>query len=162
MADDVQPLSVPRQHPRPDLELFIRLDLPPEAAMRASQHHADRCADFSPQFAEPPAADPCHEMRACNVEVAEVGAIGFVDVPIALIQGGPGPDDERLEEGCGRGGRREGASSAVDLADEGVENANVPCAGEVLEVKKCVYKEEEFPCAWSVGKTEECTQSCQA
>jgi len=147
MTDYVQPLSIPGQHPRPDLKLLIRLDLPSKAAVHASKHNANRCTEFFPEFDEPSAADPCHEMRACNVEVAEVGAIGFVDIPIALIPTGLGPYDERLEEGSGRGGGREGTTSAVDLADEGVENAYVPCAGKVLEVQQCVKNDEEFPCA---------------
>ncbi len=82
-----------------------------------------------------------------------------MNVPIALIPSGPSPYDERLEEGSGRGGRREGASCAVDLADEGVENAYVPCAGKVLEVQQCVKNDEEFPYAWSAGKTQENTQA---
>ena len=135
MTDDVQPLSIPGQHPRPDLKLLIRLDLPPKAAVCPSQHDAHRFAELFPEPGEPPAADPCHEMRARDIEVAEVGAVGFVDVPIAFIQSGPGSCDERLEKGSGRDGRREGASSAVDLADEGVEDSDVPRAGKVLEVQ---------------------------
>ncbi len=160
MTDDVQPLSIPGQHPRPDLKLLVRLDLPSKAAVRAPKHNANRCAEFFREFGEPSAADPCYKMRACDVEVAEVGAVGFVDVPIALIPSGLGPYDERLEEGSGRSGRMEGASSAVDLADEGVENAYVPCAGKVLEVQQCVKNDKEFPYAWSAGKTQESTQFC--
>lgn len=135
MTDYVQPLSIPGQYSRPDLKLLIRLDLPSKAAVRASKHNANRCTEFFPEIGEAPAADPCYKMRACDVEVAEVGAVRFVDVPIALIPSGPGPYYERLEEGSGRGGGREGASSAVDLAYEGVEDAYVPCAGKVLEVQ---------------------------
>ncbi len=160
MTDDVQPFSIPGQHPRPDLKLLIRLDLPPKAAVCAPKHNANRCTEFFPEFGQAPAADPCHEMRACNVEVAEIGAVWFVNVPIALIPSGPGPYDERLEKGSGRGGRR--PPCEVDLAGEGVKDAYVPCAGKVLEVQQCVKNDKEFPYAWSTGKTEEGTQFYQA
>lgn len=130
--------------------------------MRASQHNANRCVEFFPEFGEAPAADPCHKMRACNVEVAEVRAIRLVDVPIALIPGGSGPYDERLEEGSGRDGRRKGASCAVELADEGVENANVPSTGKDLEVQQCIKDDKELPQTWAAGKTDESAQSRQA
>ena len=64
-------------------------------------------------------------MAARDVEVGEVGAVGFVDVSIAFVPGGPRTNDERLEESRRVGGRRERATGLVEMGEEAVEDAEL-------------------------------------
>lgn len=93
--------------------------------MCPSQHYTNRRVEILAKLREPPATDPCYEMTARDIEVAEIGAVGLMDVPVAFVPGRPGADDERLEKSSWASRREYGSSSAVYLTKEGVENAEL-------------------------------------
>ena len=100
MTHDVQPLPIPAQHPRPDIVPLVRLDFPPETAMHAPEHDDYEFPRLFFAFAgrahlllhssHARRAERGYEVRPGNVEVAEVGAVGFVEVVVAFEEGRAG------------------------------------------------------------------------
>lgn len=134
MRDEVEPLAVPAQQARPDLEARVRLDLAAEVAGDAAEGDgegalldvlgAGRALGVGFGARQAPdalAQEGGDEVRARDVEVGEVGRVRLVQVVVAFGERGTGGRDERLEEGV-RGERRR---LEVELVDEAAEEADL-------------------------------------
>ena len=124
MAHEIEPLSIPRQHARPHLEGLIRPDLAAETTRHGAEHDVEGAFLLRIQLGAGAVHAELHQaggqVQAADVEVAEVGAVGLVDVVVALEQGAVGGDDHGLEEGGGPGAvrpRRDVSEDAVEEAD---------------------------------------------
>lgn len=130
MRHQIQPLPIPTQDPRVHLETLQRRDLAlEEAADRPERdvvfpfHGADFGGEAlfvaGVEALQTRADHAAHVVGAGDVEVGEVGAVGFVQVVVAVVGGVEGGGDHR---------RKEVAWSAFvlleeDLVDEAFEDA---------------------------------------
>jgi len=108
-------------------------------------------------------------VRACDVEIGEVGAVGLVKIIVAFHEWGVRGRYYREEEGRRRDGWGDVGKAEEAVSEEGVEDAEVPCEWNILEICKeeecCYYPriaagscecvDEELPDAHSGGRDAE-------
>lgn len=127
MADEVQPLPIPGQDPSPDVIGLINADFATEGTADAAEHDFDHApsvgAFLGVHEADAARAQGRDQVAAPDVEVGEVGAVGFVQVVVAFEEGGAGGADDGGEEMRVAGGDRGGGED--DVSDEGGEEADL-------------------------------------
>lgn len=128
MCDKVEPFSVPAQESRPHFVFLVGKDFFFEkAADSAERDHvgafcalcSTRCTCF--RLENGIAHDGGEEGAAGYVHVAEVGAVGFVQVVVSFEKRGAARGYDGLEEGVGRDRGR----LQVELIDEGAKDADL-------------------------------------
>ena len=160
VRDGVQPLAVPSEQARHDVEALQGGDFAVEKGGHGAEGDgvfAGRGADVGGQAvlvagvqaAQADAQQGAHEVGAGDIEVGEVGAVGFVAVVVAVVGGVVGCGDEGCEEVAWGDGRR---GLQVDLVEEAAEDAEVPAAGQVFEVDEAEGEGEEEKEAGSGGR----------
>lgn len=65
------------------------------------------------------------QLEAADVEVGEVGAVGFVEVVVAFEEGGAGGGDEGAEEGGGAEVGGEADAGGAEVGEEAGEEADL-------------------------------------
>ena len=125
MTDNIKPLLIPSKQSRPDLEALKRLDLSSEAALYTAQHDPELIVALHQLFADltnPTTAEQGYMVTSGNVKISEVGAIGFVDIEVAVHEAVAHFDYGRLENGR-RGQSLRGRWFNPKVGQEGKEHS---------------------------------------
>lgn len=109
MRNNIQPLAIPTQHARPHLKPHPDPNLPPKRTTHPPQINAQPPRPLPPGLLiqifrsgeEARGEEAGEEVHAGDVEVGEVGAVGFVDVVVAFGELGAGAYEEGGEEVVG-------------------------------------------------------------
>lgn len=135
MAHHPDPLAVPGQHAAAHLVFLKGLDFAAEQRRDARERNVHGpLAALAPQLQR--ALDEVRdEVRAGDVQVGEVRAVGLVHVDVALVQGGAGKRRDGAEEVRGGGVV---APVAQEVVVEGVVEAALGCGVSIcsMRVKK--------------------------
>ena len=111
MRDDINPLTIPAQNSRPHLIALVHANLPLESRHHPAEHDTPAACDWLPfliqnqsfpfvvlELLDPGLEEGANEMRACDVEVGEVRAVGLMQVVVTLHERGVRGRDYRQEE----------------------------------------------------------------
>lgn len=131
VGDDVDPFLVETGHMRLDLVLGVGGDLSLEGGIDAAQDEAQEAflsLFLQTLFQERSALhnDAGHESGTGDIEIGEVGRVGFVHVEIKFHNGGARVDADGLEDlGAGTGGLFDGGGNEVAMLEEVAVNADL-------------------------------------